>query len=157
MLSLRPVTFREATAFVKQHHRHHKPPIGHKFSVGVQRDGELVGVAMVGRPVAKTHDDGYTLEVNRTCTDGSRNANSMLYGAAWRAARALGYTRLITYTQEGECGASLRASGFVAVARRRAHKGWSVPSRPRPNDATGGVERTLWEIPANPDGRHGKG
>ena len=147
-LSLCPVTFAEACQFVKLHHRHHKAPVGHKFSIGVATDDKLVGVAMVGRPVAKTHDDGRTLEVNRTCTDGHHNANSMLYGAAWRAAKALGYTRLITYTQEGESGSSLRASGFRLIAVRKAHKGWSVPSRPRPNDSTGGMQRTLWEVSA---------
>jgi hypothetical protein len=103
-LQLCPVTFKQACEFVSRFHRHHKPPIGHKFSIGVQADGQLVGVAMVGRPVAKTHDDGWTLEVNRTCTDGHRNANSMLYGAAWRAAKALGYTRLITYTHDSTSG-----------------------------------------------------
>ena len=76
------------------------PPTGHKFSVGVaNEDDVLVGVAMVGRPVARHYDDGLTLEVNRTCTDGTRNANSMLYGAAWKASSALGYKRLITYKQ----------------------------------------------------------
>jgi len=76
-LELCPLTFAEASAFVKEHHRHHPPPTGHKFSIGVSRDGQIVGVAMVGRPVARHYDDGWTLEVNRTCTDGAANANSM--------------------------------------------------------------------------------
>ena len=69
-----------------------------------------MGVVIVGRPVSRYLDDGWTLEVNRLCTDGSRNACSMLYGAAWRAARAMGYKRLITYILESECGASKRAA-----------------------------------------------
>jgi len=95
-LTVCPLTFREAATFVQTHHRHHPPPAGHKFSIGVCRGNQIVGVAMIGRPVARHYDDGLTLEVNRTCTDGTPNANSMLYGAAWRAAKAMGYRRLIT-------------------------------------------------------------
>src|SRR5581483_10562094 len=86
-LRLAPVSFDEACRFVAMWHRHHQPPIGHKFSVGVVSGAVLVGVAMVGRPVARSYDDGLTLEVNRTATDGKPNVNSMLYGAAWRAAK----------------------------------------------------------------------
>ena len=113
MLSLVPVSLREANEFVRQHHRHHKPTVGHKFSIGVREDGRLAGVAICGRPVSRFLDDGYTLEVNRLCTDGARNACSMLYGAAVRAAKAMGYKRVITYILDSECGASLKASGFV--------------------------------------------
>ena len=84
MLSLVPVSLREANEFVCQHHRHHKPTVGHKFSIGVREDGRLAGVAICGRPVSRFLDDGYTLEVSRLCTDGARNACSMLYGAAVR-------------------------------------------------------------------------
>jgi hypothetical protein len=87
---LSPITLAEARAFVGEHHRHNKPPVGWKFGVGVERAGSLVGVAAAGRPVARLLADRFTLEVNRTCTDGSMNANSMLYGAVWRAAKALG-------------------------------------------------------------------
>ncbi len=143
-LHLVPVRFREATAFVAAHHRHHRPPRGHVFSVGVADDGVLVGVAMVGRPVARHFDDGLTLEVNRTATDQTPNANSMLYGACWRAAKALGYGRLITYTQAGETGSSLRAAGWVVVAELPARRGWDTPSRRRVN-ANADEQRTLWE------------
>lgn len=149
-MNIEPITFRDACAFVAQHHRHNKPPQGHKFSIALRNSGALVGVAMAGRPVARHLDDGLTLEVNRTCTDGTRNANSMLYGAVWRAARAMGYRRCITYTQAGESGASLRAAGFVMVKRLNARKGWaeSSVSRRNHNDpvGNGGVERALWEI-----------
>ncbi|WP_345486006.1 XF1762 family protein, partial [Planotetraspora phitsanulokensis] len=79
-------------------------------------------------------------------TDGARNANSMLYGAAWRAARALGYVRAITYTQEGESGASLRASGWKPVAECPPRPGWDCPSRPRKASGNENVARTRWEI-----------
>lgn len=145
-LQLVPVSFAEAKAFVAAWHRHHSPPVGHKFSIGVAHDDLLVGVAMVGRPVARHYDDGRTLEVNRTCTDGTPNANSMLYGAAWRATSALGYRRLVTYTQSDESGASLRAVGWKVIAERPSRPGWSAPSRPRGDDEYRSIERTLWEV-----------
>lgn len=144
-LHIVPVTFAQAKEFVAQQHRHHRPPPGHKFSLGAADGEQLVGVAMVGRPVARAYDDGLTLEVTRSCTDGTPHVNSMLYGAAWRAAKALGYCRLITYTQEGESGASLRGAGWRVVAERPARRGWSCPSRPRADHGTDGVARTLWE------------
>ena len=144
-LRIVPVTFREASNFVAELHRHHKPPVGTKFCLGVAKGDQLVGVAMVGRPVARHYDNGTTLEVNRTCTDGTPNANSMLYGAAWRAAKALGYERLITYTQAGEAGSSLRGAGWRVVGERAARAGWSTPSRWRADRGADGVQRTLWE------------
>lgn len=149
-LTVVPVTFRQACAFVELHHRHHKPPRGHKFSIGVcDAGGDLRGVAMIGRPVARAYDDGLTAEVNRTCTDGYRNANSALYGAAWRIASAMGYRRLITYTQAGETGASLTAAGWIKVRDLPARKGWAASSIAlralRDPIGAGGVERSLWE------------
>ena len=113
MLTLTPISLKDANAFVAQHHRHHKPVTGHKFSIACTEAGRLAGVAIVGRPVSRYLDDGHTLEVNRLCTDGTKNACSFLYAAAWRAARAMGYKRVITYILDSECGASLKASGFV--------------------------------------------
>ncbi|HEX9995298.1 MAG TPA: XF1762 family protein [Acidimicrobiales bacterium] len=144
-LRLVPVSFSQAAAFVAMWLHHHRPPVGHKFSLGVADGDRLVGVAMVGRPVARHLDDGLTLEVNRTATDGTPNANSMLYAAAWRAAKALGYGRLITYTQEAELGSSLRAAGWRVVAERPARTGWSAPSRPRDDRGVDHMPRTLWE------------
>jgi hypothetical protein len=151
-MHLVPVTFRQASDFVKLHHRHNKPPVGHKFSVGVFTD-QLVGVAMAGRPVARHFDDGTTLEVNRTCTDQTPNANSMLYGAIWRAAKALGYTRCITYTQLDETGASLRAAGWRKVKELPPRASWAASTQDpalkvkRDPVGTGGVARVLWMIP----------
>jgi hypothetical protein len=144
-LELVPVTFADAAAFVGMHHRHNRPPIGHKFSLGVALDGTLVGVAIVGRPVARHFDDGRTLEVNRTATDGTSNANSKLYGACWSAAKALGYRRLITYTQGDETGASLHGAGWRIVAQRPPRPGWNAPSRPRGDHGEAWMPRTLWE------------
>lgn len=104
-----------------------------------------MGVAIVGRPVPVAYQDGLTLEVNRTITDGYPNANSMLYGACARAAFALGYRRLITYTQAGESGASLRGAGWRIIAERPARKGWDSPSRPREDHGVDEIARTLWE------------
>lgn len=148
-LEIRPITFRAACAFVKRLHRHNKPPRGHKFSVALWTDAELVGVAMAGRPVARAFDDGLTLEINRTCTDGTPNANSMLYGACRRAAWAMGYRRVLTYTQAGESGASLRAAGFVLVRQLPARASWAASSVKlraiRDPVGNGGVDRVLWE------------
>lgn len=113
MLRLRPVSLREANEYVKLHHRHHKPVVGHKFSIGCESDDRLVGVVIVGRPVSRYLDDGRTLEVTRLCTDGTRNACSFLYAAAARAAAAMGYDRIFTYTLQSELGVSLRAAGWT--------------------------------------------
>lgn len=125
-----PLNQSEAKAFVSRVHRHHEPPLGSVFQLGAARDGEIVGVVIVGRPVARRLDDGWTLEVTRMATDGTRNACSFLYGHAWRAAQALGYRRIVTYTLPAEGGASLRASGWECVAETPG-RSWSVPSRPR--------------------------
>ena len=129
MLKLIPMPLREANAFVAEHHRHHKPVTGHKFSVGCVRDGRLVGVAIVGRPVSRYLDDGRTVEVNRLCSTGEKNVCSFLYGAAARAAKALGYERIITYTLDTEPGTSLRAAGWTC-AGRAGGKRWTGKRRP---------------------------
>lgn len=145
-LHLVPVSFADARRFVVMHHRHHKPPVGCKFVVGAADEaGVLRGVLIAGRPVSRVFDDGMTLEVTRSATDGTANANSMLYGAARRACFALGFRRLITYTQQGESGSSLRAVGWRVVAERPARTGWTTPSRPREDRGVDGIPRTLWE------------
>lgn len=142
-LNIVPVTQREALAFVGEHHRHHKPPCGSVFQVAASDGGRIVGVAMVGRPVSRKLQDGWTLEVNRCCTDGTPNACSMLYGAAWRVARALGYRRLITYTLPDQGGTSLRGAGWRVVGERGGGS-WNVPSRPRVDTAPTQT-KLLWE------------
>lgn len=129
-LHIVPIEFREACAFVALHHRHHKPPQGHRWSIGVECGGKIVGVAIVGRPVARMLQDGMTVEVTRLATDGTPNACSALYGAAWRVARELGYCRLITYILDTEPGTSLRAAGWRLVGAAGGGK-WGRSSRPR--------------------------
>jgi len=103
---------------------------GHKYSIAVKDGTKVVGVAIVGRPISRHLDNGWTLELNRCCTDGTKNACSMLYGAAWRAAKALGYKKLITYTLLHEGGVSLIASGWTLIGETGGGN-WNVKSRPR--------------------------
>ena len=149
-LEVRPITLKASCEFIKQHHRHNKPPVGHKFSIAVYAGDALVGVATASRPVARHFDDGRTLEVSRTCTDGTKNANSMLYGSVWRAAKAMGYLRCITYTQHDETGASLRGAGWEKVKDISARKSWAESSvtlkHKKDPVGNGGVARSLWEI-----------
>lgn len=130
MMQVAPIEFSEACAFVAQHHRHHRPPQGHKFSLCLTVGGVVVGVAIVGRPVGRGNQNGWTLEVTRLCTDGTRNACGKLYSAAWRAAQALGYRRLITYILASEEGASLKGCGWVQVGVTKGGS-WDCASRPR--------------------------
>lgn len=114
-LQIVPCELDEANAFVREHHRHHKPAVGHKFSIAVSHEENIVGVAIIGRPVSRMLDDTWTLEVNRVATDGTKNACSALYASAWRAARAMGYRRLVTYILDTEPGTSLNAAGWKCV------------------------------------------
>jgi len=120
----------EANAFVTAHHRHHKPVVGHLFSLGASVGDDIVGVAIIGRPVSRFRDDGLTAEVTRLCTDGTRNACSFLYGASARAAFALGFKRIGTYILASEPGTSLTGTGWRMIGETPG-KSWSVPSRPR--------------------------
>jgi hypothetical protein len=144
-LELQPLDYASACEFIRRHHRHHLPPQGWKFGIGATEGDRVVGVVTVGRPVARRLDDGWTLEVTRCCTDSTPHVASKLYAAAWRATRALGFRRLITYTLKSESGTSLRASGWRVIGETPAReRGWNVPSRPRvvkaPTEA-----KTLWE------------
>lgn len=129
MLELVPISLKEANAFVEQYHRHHKPVTGHKFSIGASDGEKIVGVAIIGRPVSRYLDDGWTLEVNRLCTDGTKNACSFLYAAAWRAARNMGYKKLITYILDSETGNSLKAAGWKCIGKCGG-KRWTGARRP---------------------------
>ena len=129
MIELTPITLTEANEFVSAHHRNHAPVVGHKFSIAVS-DETVRGIVIVGRPVSRHLDNGWTLEVNRCCTDGTKNACSMLYAAAWRAAKSMGYKKLITYTFPQEGGASLRAAGWRVIGEAGGGN-WNCKSRPR--------------------------
>lgn len=130
MIILVPIRQKTAKEYVRNHHRHHKPPVGSIFQIGCSKNGELCGVIIVGRPVARLLDNGLTAEVTRCCTNGTKNACSMLYAAAWRAARALGYKRLITYILDSEPGTSLKASGWKLIGKCGGGT-WNRENRPR--------------------------
>lgn len=142
-LSAVPMDLEGANEFVTRHHRHHGPVVGHKFSIGAAMGGQLVGVVIVGRPVSRHRDDGLTLEVTRLCTDGTKDAPSFLYGAAARAAFAMGFKRIGTYIRKDEPGTTLKAAGWRLIAETPG-KSWSVPSRPR-KDKTDLIPRLLFE------------
>jgi hypothetical protein len=133
-MTLCPITITEAKAFVARFHRHNAPPESGLFAVACSDDDDAAvirGVAIVGRPTARTLQDGVTCEITRLCTDGSPNACSLLYGACCRAAKALGYRRIYTYTLAEESGASLRASGWTRDADLPVRATWDTPSRRR--------------------------
>ncbi len=142
MLIIQPISQKEASAFIAEHHRHHKPPQGYKFAIGVNDGEKVVGVITVGRPVARMLDNGWTAEVTRCCTDGTKNACSILYAAAWRAARAMGYKKLITYVLREEPGTSLRAVGWEEVGSAGGGS-WSREQRKRVDTHPTG-QKTLW-------------
>ena len=145
LIKLTPISLAKANEYVKAHHRHHTGTTGHKFSIACSNDGgEIVGVAIIGRPVSRMLDDGFTLEVTRLCSDGTRNVCSMLYSAAWRAAKAMGYRRMVTYTLETECGVSLKAAGW-RYAGSAGGGSWDRKSRRR-TDKAPLCKKTRWEI-----------
>ena len=123
-----------ANDYVRERHRHHKPSTGHKFSIGLSVDTELVGVAICGRPVARGSDDGLTLEVSRLCTDGTSNACSKLYGACARIAKEMGYKKIQTYVLQSEPGTSLKASGWIMEAITAGGQWKHTDGRPRKTD-----------------------
>lgn len=133
-MTLKPISFRTACAFVAEHHRHHRPPQGCKFSLGAFAGDELLGVVIVGRPVARNLDDGWTAEVTRLCTKGDRNVASFLYGAARRVCQAMGYRKVLTYILADEPGTTLRAAGWTQTAESGGGS-WSRPSRGRTDKA----------------------
>ena len=142
-----PITLKAANEYVKDVHRHHPTVPGCCFCISLLDDaGQIVGVAIVGRPVARMLQDGVTAEVIRVATDGTKNACSMLYGAAWRAARAIGYTRMVTYTLPEEGGASLRASGWKCTSETAGGGEWSRPSRARAAMKSPTAKKSRWEV-----------
>ena len=129
-MTIERIELAEANAFVREHHRHHKAVIGHLFSLGAALEGKIVGIAIVGRPVARMRDDGVTAEITRLATDGTRNACSFLYGASARAAFALGFKRIGTYILASEPGTSLVAAGWRLIGEAGGGT-WSREDRPR--------------------------
>lgn len=130
-LAIRPITLKDANTYVDMNHRHNQHTTGHKYSIACYDGDRLCGVAIAGRPVARRLDDGLTIEILRVCTDGTRNACSVLYGGCARIAKAMGYKKVITYTLLSECGSSLKASGFINCGIVGNGQSWDTPSRPR--------------------------
>jgi len=145
-LILQPITLAEANEFIRQHHRHHGKVQGHRFSIAVGKDGIVVGVVVVGNPVARQLNDGWTAEVTRLCTDDTKHVASKLYAAAWRACRAMGYKRLITYTLKSEPGTSLVAAGWKYIGLAGGGT-WNRKGRPRVDKHPIG-QKKLWESAA---------
>lgn len=152
-MTVRPFSLSAANLVVARWHSHHKPVRGHKFSLGAEVDGEMVGVVIVGRPVAQALDDGLTYEVTRLCTNGHRNAASCLLGAAWRASKAMGVRRMVSYTRADEDGTSYKAAGWRRVAEVEG-RGWVtgnkadrwLPGLYEPTTEV--VDRVRWEVSA---------
>ena len=143
-----PIDLTEARAFVASFHRHNSAPAGGKFAVGCSDGAQLVGVAIVSRPVGRHLDDGQTAEVIRCCVldDAPKNCCSFLYARCWNAARAMGYSRLVTYTLQSESGASLRGAGWRVVAELAANKPGMWQSRPgREWQSVVGQAKLRWE------------
>src|SRR5271166_131902 len=125
---IRPIGLRDANSFVAQHHRHHKPSRGHRFSLAAWDDGTLVGVAIMGRPVSRNFDHNEVLEVARLCTDGSRNACSFLYSAAARVAKEMDYTPIQTSILDSAMGTAIKGSGWKYTEKVEGRV-WNCPSR----------------------------
>lgn len=148
-LGVVPCTIDQANAYVQHIHRHHGSiPIARLAFAVADESGIIRGVAIVGRPCNTHLDDNWTLEVRRVCTDGCPNACSLLYAAAWKATKAIGYRRLITYTLPEEGGASLRAVGWKPV-QGCGGKAWNHKKRGRQVDPLFLVKKTRWEICTN--------
>ncbi|MEK3987657.1 XF1762 family protein [Paenibacillus sp. FSL K6-3166] len=142
-LRVRPISLKDAQKFVDQEHRHHIAPQGHKFSIGLTDGHKILGVIIAGRPVSRHQDNGLTLEVTRCCVrDVYKNGISILYAAACRVAKAMGYTRVITYTLASENGASMRASNFT-LERSSEGGSWGSKSRKR-TDKHPTMKKNLW-------------
>lgn len=135
-LEIVPITQKEANAFVAIYHRHHKPVVGSIFQVACAKGNEIIGVAIVGRPVSRLIQENgkksgdWTLEVTRLCTNGDKNVCSKLYAASWRIAKELGWKRLITYILSSETGISLIAAGWKLVGEAGGGT-WDRNERPR--------------------------
>ena len=139
-----PLTLAQANAFVAQHHRHNKPVVGHKFSIGLMQHAVLVGVGIAGRPVARHLDDGMTLELTRVCVaPGHQNACSKLLGRLKQIGQLMGYARIKTYTLLDESGSSLRAVGAIPE-RHCPPSRWNRPGATY--QPVYDKEKTRWEL-----------
>ena len=152
-----PCTISRAKEIVREHHRHNRPPVSGLFALAAELDGVMIGVAIVGRPVARRLQDGITAEVTRTCTlpGAPKGTVSFLYSACRRVAFSLGYRKVITYTLASESGASLRGAGWQMELELKPSRPWNVPSRHREPGTTDGLAKRRWSTryPGAPAGK----
>ena len=148
MLIAVPITLREANQFVDSYHRHNSATQGGRFAIGASDGERLVGVAIVGNPLARMLMDGYTAEVLRCCVlpDAPRNSCSFLYGRCWRVWQQMGGRRMVTYTLQDETGASLRGAGWKVAGETRPSGGWSRENREREWQPIYGQAKFRWEV-----------
>lgn len=143
-----PISLKTANSFIQSVHRHHSPVRGCKFCIGLEEEGELIAIAVAARPVARLLDDGKTIEITRLCSNGAKNGCSMLYAAAWRAAKSMGYKRAITYILSSEPGTSLKAAGWKCVSKEAGGGSWNRSGRKR-EDKHPLETKQRWEVSAN--------
>jgi hypothetical protein len=144
-----PINLSEANNFVDNFHRHNKPVVGAKFSIGCSDGERLVGVAIVGRPIARNNDNGVTAEVTRCCVidDAPKGSCSFLYASCWRAWKAMGGQKIITYTLQSEGGASLRGSGWTILHEVKIHPNKRWTNRPgREWQSVSGQQKFCWGV-----------
>ena len=143
-----PLTLSEANTFVSMFHRHNKPlKVGPRFSIGLKKGEELVGVAIAGKPVARMLDNSTTIEILRVCVkEGNKNANSVLYGRIKKICQLMGFKSIITYTLNTESQSSLKAVGAVPVALQNDLRGWDRPKRHRGPQAVYNIPKIRWEL-----------
>ena len=143
-LHICPISIKQANSFVEKWHRHNAPVKVARFAVAVQNVNEICGVAIVGTPNARLLTDGFSVEILRCATDGTKNACSMLYGACLRASKALGYRRVYTYTLHTESQSSLKASGFTLDSVSAGGSPWNTSKRKRKNQEISMVKKNRW-------------
>ena len=155
MLTLTPINLKTANAFVQQYHRHHKPTRGHKFSIGVSDSGSLVGVAICGRPVARRLDDGYTLEINRLCTDGTPNVCIAHCPCRPVCGSIEDTAKVVTYILDTESGVSLKAAGYVCEGRAGGLE-WNGERKPKMANQYPYQMKTRWVKKIEKEGMNGR-
>lgn len=146
-----PINLKAANDFVTLHHRHNKKVTGCKFCIAAMFNDKIIGVAICGRPVSRHLDDGFTLEVNRVCTDGTKNATSFLYSKCKKVAMLLGYKKVITYTLQKESGSSLKAIGAIIDKNTEHVKQWNSTDKVKRNNQSVTVKpKFRWQLINNP-------
>jgi hypothetical protein len=147
-MQVKPISLKDANAFVYNFHRHHGIVIGCKFAIAIDVEGETKGVAICSRPVSRHLDDGFTLEVSRVCVIDADNGCSKLYSACARAAKEMGYRKIITYTLESELGTSLKASGWVCDLEGAGGSKWGSTDKIKRTNSTTDLFGTYLKYPS---------